>query len=115
MKNPRALRHSVTIQHLVAGSPSQKPNGEPNEVWVDYLTPVSAEWVTLRGAALFAAQEQRSEVRGIWRIRWREGITSKMRIVQNGLYYDIAFVPPFDRNGKKLEMDLEVTEGMTNG
>lgn len=115
MKNPRALRHKVDIQYLSTGSPQFTPEGEPDAEWAYLLRNVSAEWVTLRGSALFAAQQQHAEVRGIWRIRWRDEITAGMRIVHRGLYYDILFVPPVDRNGKRRDMDLEVSQGVTLG
>lgn len=110
-----ALRHSVTIQQLAPGSPSQTPSGQPDESWNNFLTDVSAEWVTLTGRALFAAQEHHAEVRGIWRIRWREGITAKMRVVHAGLIYNILWVPPYDKRGREWQMDLECTEGVNEG
>lgn len=109
------LNKTVTIQRLVAGSPQQKPSGEPDVAWTDYLTGVSAEWVTLSGRALFAAQEHHAEVRGTWRIRWRDGITAQMRVVHDGLYYNILWVPPYDRSGKRWQMDLECAEGVNEG
>ena len=109
------LRHKVTIQQLVAGSPQQTPSGQPDEAWADLLTNVSAEWITLTGRALFAAQEHHSEVKGIWRMDWRDSITAKMRVVHDGLYYDILWKPPYDRSGKKHQLDLECAEGVSDG
>lgn len=71
-----------------------------------------AEWVTLSGRALYAAQEHHAEVRGVWRMRWHDGVTADMRIVDRGLYYDILYVPPYDRAGKRLEMELQCSEGV---
>ena len=107
------LRHSVTIQHLVTGSPSQNAYGEPSESWNALYTEIAAEWITLSGRALFAAQEHHAEVRGIWRIRWRDGITEKMRVVHGGLYYPILWVPPYDKSGRQWQLDLECSEGVT--
>lgn len=109
------LRHRVTIQYLATGSPAQLPSGEPNEAWTDLLTGISAEWITLSGRALFAAQEHHSEVRGVWRIRWRSSITDKMRVVHGGKYYNILFVPPYDKSGKQRQLDLECAEGVNEG
>jgi head-tail adaptor len=105
-----ALQHVVTIQALSAGSPQQKPSGELDTAWADYLTGVSAEWVTLRGNT-----EHHPEVRGIWRIRWRDGITAGMRVVHGSRYYDILFVPPYDRDGRRIQLDLECSEGVIDG
>jgi SPP1 family predicted phage head-tail adaptor len=109
------LSHKITIQSLQAGSPQQKPSGEPEEAWADYLTNIDAEWITLRGQDRFVAQEHHPETRGLWRIRWRSGITAKMRVVHNGLYYNILFVPPYDRGGKRWHMELECTQGVNDG
>lgn len=105
------LRQRVTIQHYVEGSPQQSPSGESLGDWVDLYTNVPAEWVTLSGRALFAAQEHNAEVRGIWRMRWHT-VTEKMRIVDDGKYYDVLFAPPYDKQGKRREMELECSEGV---
>jgi SPP1 family predicted phage head-tail adaptor len=113
--NPRRLRQTIAIQHLVAGSPAYSASGESLAEWMPLYENVPAEWVTLSGRALFAAQEHNSEVRGIWRMRWRDGVTPKMRIVDRGLFYDILWVPPYDKQGKRVEMALECSEGLSNG
>lgn len=110
-----ALRQRITIQHFVVGSPQQKPSGEPDGTWTDLYTNEPAQWVTLSGRSLFAAQEHHSEVRGVWRIRWRAGIDAKMRVVHGGLYYNILWVPPYDKSGKQWQMDLECAEGVNFG
>lgn len=112
---PGKLRQRITIQQLVAGSPQQKPSGEPDETWTAVLTDIAAEWIPLSGNALFAAQAHHAQVRGIWRIRWRSSVTPSMRVVHNGLYYDILWVPPVDRAGRLWQMDLECAEGVNKG
>lgn len=109
------LRHLVTIQRLVSGSPQQKPSGEPDTAWADYLTNVSASIEPLRGKELYAAQEHRSEATVRIRMRWRDGITAAMRIVHGGLYYNIVWVPVYDRDGKRVELDLLTTQGVNDG
>lgn len=109
------LNKRITIQHLVAGSPQQTASGQPDEAWTALYTDIAAEWVKLSGRALLAAQEHHAEVLGTWRIRWRAAVTAKMRIVHNGLYYNILWVPPYDRAGKQWAMDLECAEGVNEG
>lgn len=106
------LKQRVSIQHWLVGSPARSETGEALGDWVDLYEDLPAEWVTLTGRALFAAQEHHAEVRGIWRIRWMDGITEKMRVVDNGLYYDILWVPPYDRKGRHAEMELECSQGV---
>lgn len=108
------LRHRITVESYVIGSPQRTPSGEENGEWTALYTDIAAEWQTLSGNALFAAQQHHAEVRGIWRIRWRSDITAKMRIVHGGLYYQILFVPPFDKMRKRVEMDLECSEGVVS-
>lgn len=109
------LKQKVSVQHKVAGSPDRTDEGDEDKSWTAFLTDISAEWQPLSGSALFAAQQHHSEVRGIWRIRWRSTITDQMRIVHNGLYYNILWVPPLDRKGFKHEMELECAEGVNLG
>ena len=109
------LDKKITIQQLVAASPQQNATGEPDATWSALYSNIWGQWVTLNGNALFLAQEHSSEVRGIWRIRWRDGITASMRITHDGLIYNILYVPPYDKSGDKRQMDLEVSEGLNAG
>lgn len=106
------LRHAITIQANVVGSPQRTPSGEINAEWGALHTGVPAEWNTLRGNALFAAQQHHAEIVGIWRLRWIDGITGDMRILHDGLYYQILFVPPYDRQGRRFELELECSAGV---
>ena len=106
------LRHRVTIQQLVAGSPQQNAGGEPDTTWTDVAT-VYASVEPLRGRELFAAQAVNSEVSGQIRMRYRAGISPDMRIVYAGRHYDIlALVNPLERN---IELLAYVREGPNNG
>lgn len=108
------LRHRVTIQRLVAGSPQQDAGGAPDETWTDYAT-VWAEVAPLRGRELFAAQQVASEVSGTIRIRYRSdlSITSRMRCVFGARNYDIlAVVDPMERH---IEQILYVRELINSG
>ena len=107
------LRHRVTIQQLVAGSPQQNAGGEMDETWADVAT-VNASVEPLRGRELIAAQTTNSEVTGTIRMRYRAGITPKMRCVLDSTrYYDIlGVVNTMERNRELL---LSVREGPNNG
>jgi SPP1 family predicted phage head-tail adaptor len=107
------LRYMITIQQLVAGSPQQNNIGEPDETWTDVAT-VNASVEPLRGRELIAAQTTNSEVTGTIRMRYRSGITPKMRCVLDGTrYFDIlAVVNTMERDRELL---LSVREGPNNG
>lgn len=106
------LRHRVTVQQLVAGSPQQNAGGEPDETWTDLVT----RWASidpLQGRQLVAAQQVNSEVTGVIRMRYLSTVTSRMRCVFNSRYYDIlAVVNPLEQNEETV---LYVREGPNNG
>lgn len=106
------LNKRVTIQQLVAGSPQQNSGGETDEDWADVAT-VYAAIEPLRGRELIAAQSTASEVTGQIRIRYRSGVTPKMRCVFGTRYYDILAV--VDGREMNEEMVLYVREGPNNG
>ncbi len=106
------LRHRVTIQQLVAGSPQQLPNGEPDVTWTDYLT-MWASVEPLRGRELMLAQQMQSEVDVRIRLRYRGGITADMRVTFGGVNYDIKSVANIDLRNSELE--LMCATGLNNG
>ena len=106
------LRHRVTIQQLVAGSPPQTETGEPNEVWADVAT-VWGSVDPLNGRELFAAQEHDSEVTVRIRIRYRSDVTHLMRVSFDSKLYDIRAV--IDPQSIHRELQLLCTEGLNNG
>lgn len=108
------LRHRVTIQSLVGGSPSRDSGGATEESWADLAT-VYAAVEPLRGRELIAAQQVVSEVSGTIRIRYRDDltITSKMRCVFESRNFEIlAAVDPQERH---RELVLYVREGPNDG
>lgn len=106
------LRHQVTLQQLVAGSPPVNPIGEPDEAWTDIAT-VAAAIEPLRGRELIAAQAAQSEATGQIRIRYRSGVTTKFRVKFGTRFYDILGVV----NNRELnwELLLLVKEDINNG
>lgn len=106
-----SLDDRVTIQRLVAGSPQVTGSGMPDESWQTYAT-VYASVEPLNGRELFAAQEHHAEVTTRIRMRYREGVTAKMRITLDGEVYEIRSVLPFRREGR---MELLCTSGVTEG
>jgi SPP1 family predicted phage head-tail adaptor len=108
------LRHRVTIQRLVEGSPQQDAGGTPDDAWSEYFT-CYAEVAPLRGRELIAAQQVNSEVTGTIRIRYRDDktVTTAMRAVFESRNFDIlAVVDPLERH---RELVLYVKEGPNVG
>ena len=106
------LRHRVTIQQLVAGSPQQLPNGEPDVTWTDYLT-VWAFVEPLKGRELMLAQQMQSEVDVRIRMRYRSGVTAAMRAVYASVNYDILAV--IDPDLRRVELELLCKVGTNDG
>jgi len=107
------MRHLVTLQNLVVGSPQQLPTGEPDEAWTAFATDIWADIQPLRGRELIAAQAVASEVTGTIRIRHVAALTAKSRVLFGTRIYDIlAAVNPGERNWEWL---LYVKEGPNAG
>lgn len=107
------LRHLVSVQQLLAGSPQQLASGEPDATWTDVVTNVHAAIEPLRGRELLAAQQINAEVSGTVRMRYRAGVTSAMRIKWGTRYYDILAVVDFEE--RHVELLLYVRERVNQG
>ncbi len=99
------LTELITIRQQ---APGQDDNGQPNGAWSDAGT----EWASMRqmnGLETIRADAQTAVVRASFRIRWREGYTTAMRVLHNGVEYNIRALQP-DRIGRQY-VDL-VCEGI---
>jgi SPP1 family predicted phage head-tail adaptor len=92
------LRHRISFE-----VPEEIRNeyGEAERFWVPILT-TSASREDLAGREYFAAEQMQSEVTTRFRIRWRSGILPTMRIVSEGVVYDVRSVQ--DPDGRKREL-----------
>jgi SPP1 family predicted phage head-tail adaptor len=100
------LRHRVTFQKLT--TTRGLSGGEKNE-WVGVCT-VWARVSPLSGKALFAAQQNHSEVTGTIDMRYRADINAKMRAMYEGKTYHIHAV--IDPDLRHKELRLMVSEGL---
>lgn len=109
------LRHRVTIQQLVAGSPQKTPMGAPDEAWTDVAT-VWADVRPLRGKALFEAQQALSRVNTVIEIRYSAtvaAVTSAMRATLGNVVFDIEAVVNPEYNNQRLL--LQCSTGVNQG
>lgn len=106
------LRHRVTIQHFVTGSPQQTSSGAPDGAWATYLT-VYGKVVALSGRALFVAQQHDSEVTHRIDIRYRSGVTDQMRVLFSGLYFYISWIDSVEF--RNAELYLYCKQGIVDG
>ncbi|HWX01442.1 phage head closure protein [Collimonas sp.] len=103
------LRHKTVIQSPPSG---QDDDGNPRTEWLLVSKPY-AKKEDLSGRELFAAQAAQSEVTTRFRIRYRTGVTAKMRLLCDGVIYNIEAV--LDRDGRKRELQLMCSSGLNNG
>jgi len=103
------LRYKTVIQSL---PPGQDDDGNPSTEWRTVCQPY-AKKEDLSGRELFAAQAAQSEVTTRFRIRYRTGLSPKMRLLCDGVIYNIAAV--LDRDGRKRELQLMCSSGLNHG
>lgn len=103
------FRHRVTIQKY---TPTHDSFGEEVKEWVDVCT-VWAGVEPLRGREFFRAQTIHAEVTTRVSIRYRGGISPKMRVVFDGRFFDILSV--INEEEKNKEIQLMCKEMITGG
>jgi SPP1 family predicted phage head-tail adaptor len=77
-------------------------------------SPVATVWAQvqpLRGREFFAAGAIQSEATVRFRLRWRAGVTSAMRVVWRGMAYAIV-APPVDVDGGCQTLELMCAAGV---
>lgn len=77
----------ITIQALTAG---QGVTGAPTETWTDYLTVWANQYSS--GRELEAAKQINAEISTQFQIRYISGLSATMRIIYDGLQYDIDHI-----------------------
>lgn len=109
-----ALRHWLTFEQLVEDMDS---DGGVVEAWVpafDTSATMPAEVAPLSGRELIAANATQSKVTHRIRIRYREGITAKMRAVERETTYNIEAVIPDQKSGQRW-LTLLASSGVNAG
>lgn len=106
------LRHRVTVQQLVAGSPQQKATGEPDESWTDFIS-VWASVEPITGNERFLAQQHLSQVTTKINMRYRSGITASMRVVFGQAIYNIHAILNWEERNR--ELTLLCSQGANDG
>jgi SPP1 family predicted phage head-tail adaptor len=91
------LRHLVEIQGFTT---AQDSSGDDVKTYADgsgAFAHVHAEIKTLRGRELIAAQTEFAEADVQITIRYLDGLTERMRVLHDGIYYDILNVNDIER------------------
>lgn len=106
------LRHRVTIESLVEGSPNRTATGRPDATWSTYLT-TWASIEPLRGRELIEAHAVQSKIAVRIRMRYRAGVTAAMRVVHGQVVYPIEAVLDIEARG--IELHLMCSQGVALG
>ena len=88
------LDRRITIQ---AATETRDSQGGVVKVWAT-VAELWAERRDVRGREYFSARQEVAENMATFRIRWRTGITEKMRVLSDGKTYDIEAIAPIGRN-----------------
>ena len=107
MRNGK-LRHKMTLQEPV--DVQDTTTGEMVRTWQE-VAKVWASLEPLSAREFVAAGAEQSEVSARVTIRYREGVTSKMRLVYRGFSYDIKGVLSDPKSGLEY-LTLPVGEGV---
>ena len=99
------LRNRITIQQKVNGKDAL---GQTVDQWVDVCN-VRAEIRDISGREYQSSQAERSQTDCKILIRYRNDITSDMRVLCNGIYYDITAVL---EDVKKTRLELPCKKGV---
>lgn len=103
------LRHRITIQNR---SKVNDGFGQESQVWTDVAN-CYAQVEPVSGMSQEAGSAQQSPVKYQMFIRYRGGITARMRIIYRGLIFEIDAVTDMDERHKWIQLDC--TQGLTNG
>lgn len=109
-----ALRHWLTFEQLVDDMDS---DGAVVQTWApafDIGNPMPAEIAPLSGRELIAANAVQSKVTHRIKIRYRDGITAKMRAVERETVYNIEGVIPDPKSGQRW-LTLNASTGVNAG
>lgn len=103
------LNRRITFQRKSA---TRDEFGGLSDNWSDVVT-VWARVVPLRGQELFVAQQTIAENTHNFYIRYRTDVTSAMRIVYQGLPFDILSLT--DVEDRRRELQILTKQGLSHG
>ena len=109
--NPGKYRHRVTIEHQV----TTRDPGDGSEIvaWEVFQAGVPAEVLTGPGREFNAANAEQAETVARINMRWFPGLTADMRILWDGLVYNIK--PPETDSTARREYRIQCTDGVNDG
>lgn len=104
------LDRRITIQQRTEGS--RTAAGEETFTWTD-LVSMPAEFMPNRGQEIFSAQQKHAELDAMFRTRYYPGLKAEMRLIHEGVTYDIVATVPM--RGRNTGLELYCKTGLTDG
>ena len=106
------LRHRITIERMVE---TQDPNtGAITEAWTVFEGDVPADVLPMSSGEVLKAGAAQSTARYRFVIRYLPGLVGKMRVVHEGLYFNIIGEPIPDATLRR-HMTLVAEAGLRDG
>ena len=102
---PGAKRHRVTIQTPTA---TQDEAGQPIVTWSTFYASEPAEFIPTGGIESMRGKQLESGTKGIFKVNYRTGYTTQMRVVHNSVNYGITHVNQVE--GLRREIELMVSQ-----
>ena len=101
---PGKMRYRITLEQSIG---NQDDYGNVTDEWIDVCT-VWADIVPLSGREYLAAEQNMSETQFKIYIRYRDGVTAKMRVLEGNHVYELLSVLGNRRSGMLTLMAKEV-------
>lgn len=87
------LNRKITLQAM---GTTRDSDGYETENWID-VSDLKSEVITSGGREFYAAQKQNAETTAVFRIRYRVGVNTRMRVKWGNRIFAILSLNPIDR------------------
>ena len=95
------LRHIITIEQVIE---TQSDTGSITETWQPFLSSIHSTYEPQSGMESFKEDQEQGFETAKFRIRYRAGITTKMRVNFKGRIYDVLSALDYLGMGKELHI-----------
>jgi SPP1 family predicted phage head-tail adaptor len=103
MSQQNRKRHRITFKQPTT---SQDASGQPNVTWSVFRENEPAEFTPMAGVESMRGRQLEAGTKGVFRINYRTGYTTQMKIVHDDVEYGIVAINQVD--GLRREMEVMV-------
>ena len=96
-----SMRHSVSI---MTPTETLDDAGQPVVTWTSFLANEPAEWIPTGGIEVMRGRQLELGTKGIFRVRYRQGYTTQMKVVHDGTSYGITYINNVEGQKRYLEL-----------